>query len=114
MSARHLSAAVTLALLGSLPVGADDDKLKALLRERLAALQQVQVEVEHIYRAGQASVDAVLQANAAALEAELDLCQSQKERLTVLEKAVEVARRAESYATTVAKAGQARPYEALK
>src|SRR4051812_30126978 len=44
-----------------------------------------------------------LQANAAVVDAELELCESQKERFVVLERAVEMAGKAEAYATRTAK-----------
>lgn len=93
---------------------APDAKLKALLKERLTTLRDVEAHLERAYRDGQVPVDLYLHASAATLEAELDLAESKNERLTILEKAVELAKKSEAFAAAANKAGVAPPHELLK
>ena len=115
-SQRTAYAGMMLALAGlSTPMAhADDAKLKALLKERLEVLQQAEREVEQSFRAGQVPVDQMVQANQAVLKAQLDLTESKKERLVILEKAIVNARRTEDYATTATRAGVVPSRELLK
>jgi hypothetical protein len=114
MSGRLCIAAIVVAILGSLQVGADEAKVKELRKERLATLKDVEAQTEQAFQAGRAPFNVVLAAKAATLEAELDLCQTQEERIAILEKLVGVAKNAESHATAAAEMGKVPLYEALK
>jgi outer membrane protein TolC len=71
---------------------AGESKVRTLLKERLAALKQIVDETEKAYRGkGTAQIDDVLQANLAYHRAELDLCESDKDRVAVHEKMVKLA-----------------------
>lgn len=92
---------------------AKDSKLKGLLRERLATLRDVAAETTKEYTSGRVSFDRVYQALRMSLDAELELCDTDKERVTVLEKVVAQAREFEKAATQRAKAGLATTSDAL-
>jgi hypothetical protein len=77
---------------------AKDCKLKELLKERLAVLREVSSEVTANYRQGKESFDRVQQATRALLDAELDVCETDKDRITVLEKIVILAKQNETHA----------------
>jgi RNA polymerase sigma factor (sigma-70 family) len=78
------------------PGGASgESRVRALLKERLATLQEVLAETEKASRAAAVSPNVVLQAKLQVLKAELDLCESDKERVAVHEKMVAVARECE-------------------
>src|SRR5712691_2750725 len=70
---------------GASPSKEKDTKLKALLAERLAVARDLSARVTKAYQAGTASFAGVYEANLAVLNAELDLCQRDKDRVTVLE-----------------------------
>lgn len=117
MSARCLCLpAVIVALLGSAQAGPDVDnpKVTALLKERLTTLREVETLTQNLFRSGRVSFDAVVQATTAALEAELDLCQTQKERVAVLEKALDVAKDGEAHAKAAVETARAPVSDALK
>ncbi len=68
--------------------GSNDSKLGKLLEERLATLREVASLTKKLYEVGMSSLSEVTRANRALLEAELELCQTDKERIAVLEKMV--------------------------
>ncbi len=70
------------------PPDKKDAKLKELLKERLATLRALVKVTEADYRTGKVSFERLHQATMAMLHAELELCESDKERITVLEKVV--------------------------
>jgi len=70
--------------------------------------------VTKAYQAGTASFAEVHEANLAALNAELDLCQRDKDRVTVLEKFVAAMKRFEEMAAQQHKAGLVPPSALLK
>ncbi len=121
------TAAITL-LLSSLtlwaslpaPLGADpapkakDARLKALLTERLAVARDMAALVTKAYQAGTASFSTVHEANLAVLNAELDLCQSEKDRVAVLEKFVAALKQFEKQVAEQYKGGLAPPSAPLK
>jgi hypothetical protein len=72
--------------------GPEESKLKALLKERLATLQEAAAQADKEHRIGKASVAEVMEARRAVRDAELELCDTDKERLAVLEKMLEEAR----------------------
>ena len=84
-----------------------DAKLKALVKERLATLQEVAKQTKEAYERGGASLNEVHDALHAVLRAELDACDSDKERITVLEKSLAHAKEWEKQIDQWAKTGQA-------
>jgi biotin carboxyl carrier protein len=87
------------------PSDKKDTKLKALLKERLATLRALTEATTKDYQAGRVSFDRVHQAMQALLHAELELCESDRERITVLEKMVNQAKTYEEHAVQRYKAG---------
>ncbi len=77
---------------------ADDDKVKALLKERLVTLQAVAELTEKAFAAGGGTFERVIQARLAVFAAELDLCATDAERVKVLEKVVAETKRLEAAA----------------
>jgi outer membrane protein TolC len=75
-----------------------DGKVKELLKERLATLKTLADLTVNDYKAGRVSFDRVHQAMRAVLDAELELCESAKERVTILEQAVKLAKEFETVA----------------
>jgi outer membrane protein TolC len=92
---------------------AKDSKLKGLLRERLATLRDVGDQTTKEYQSGRGSFDRVHQALRMLLDAELELCDTDKERVTILEKVVEHSKEFEKYATERVRAGVASTSDAL-
>jgi RNA polymerase sigma factor (sigma-70 family) len=86
---------------------AANHKVQALLKERLAILKGMQSRAEKLYQAGQASQGALQQINLRVLKAELDLCETDKERVAVHEKVVAVLKGIEQQAGELAKRGAA-------
>lgn len=70
-----------------------ESKLRGLLAERVATLQQVAEAAVRDHRAGRDSFDRVHQAQIALHNAELELCQTDKQRVEVLERIVGQAHR---------------------
>lgn len=83
--------------------GPQNSKLKELLKERHAILKGIAVQAAVNYQSGQASAESVHQANLEVLKAELDLCDSDKERISVLEKIVVLAKKRDEQAAQLAK-----------
>ncbi len=91
-----------------------DTKLKALLKERHAILEQAAEAVRASFQNGRASYRQVAEANRDALRAELDLCETDKARVAVLEKLVAEARNSEAIAQADHKAARASFADTLK
>jgi outer membrane protein TolC len=91
----------------------DDAKVKALLKERLATLRTLVEQTTKEYTEGRASFDRVHQATTALLHAELELGDSDKARIAVLEKLVAQAKKNEEVAATRYKSGVAPASDAL-
>jgi hypothetical protein len=90
-------------------------KLKELLKERLAALQEVASQTKAAARRDPSvSLAQVNQADRAVYQAELELCDTDKERAAVLEKMLSAAREWEKVVEEMVKAGLAAPRETLK
>ena len=70
-------------------------KVRELQKERLALLRQVADWTTQAYKGGRFELLAVLEARREGIAAELELCETHKERLAVLEKAVELAKETE-------------------
>ena len=106
------------ALWSSLPhayaADAKDSKLKALLKEKLGVLQAVALQTTNAYQTGVAPFAQVLEANQAVTKAELELCDTEKERLAVLEKMLADAKQYEKHVAEQVQSGQAPAASALK
>jgi hypothetical protein len=74
-----------------------DVTVRDLQRERLAVLQQVAGQLAELYQRGRGSVADILAAQKAALQAELELCATDSERLAVLGRLVAVAKQIEKF-----------------
>lgn len=84
-----------------------DSKLKILLKERLAVLKEIAAQTEKAAKSGEVPFERVLRASEAVLKAELDLAESDKQRIAVFEKMVALAKQREEQAVNVVKMGQA-------
>jgi hypothetical protein len=80
-------------------------RLQDLHQERLAILRAVADQVSEAHRRGETHQAAVLEANLAVLQAELDACATDQERLPVLEKLAAAARAQEDRIAALVKAG---------
>lgn len=87
-----------------------DDPVKALLKERLTALQKIHDESLQAYKGGQLPYDQVLSAHLALLNGKLDLCETNTERVKVHE---EMVKAAEESVRSVQKRAEARQVSSL-
>jgi RNA polymerase sigma factor (sigma-70 family) len=85
----------------------DDSKLRGLLQERLTAVQTLAERVKRLHTQGTASQGDVSQAELRVYKAELDLCETTKDRITVLEKIAKVYTEMEDHTAALAKQGAA-------
>jgi hypothetical protein len=85
-------------LTGQVPLGTNAQPVRALQEERLATLRKIADLVEQRRRQGGASMAEVALAKRNVAEAELELCTSPADRVTVIEKIVDEARTLESQA----------------
>jgi hypothetical protein len=92
----------------------EESKLKALLKERLATLQAAAAQTDKQYKTGTAAVAEIMEARRAVRDAELELCDTDKERLAVLEKMLEEARAFEKVVAQQVDAGMAPPNSGFK
>ena len=69
---------------------ASDSKVRALLKERLALLRDMAKTLDEQHKAGSVALEEVQKANLRVHKAELDLCETDKERVAVHEKIVGV------------------------
>jgi len=88
-------------------------KLNELLKERLATLRALADQTTKDYRAERVSFDRVHQATQAVFHPELDLCESDKERISVLKKLVVQAKANEQHAVERYKSGATSSSDAL-
>src|SRR5207253_2360005 len=95
------------------PADQKDSRLSQLLKERLAALRALAEMATNDYRTGKVSFDRVQQAVGAVLRAELELSESDKERVTILEKMVTQAKGYEDSALERYRAGAVSQSEVL-
>jgi hypothetical protein len=82
-------------------------KLQALLKERLEAVRKIADRVQLLNKANSVSQEEVRQANLRVYRAELDLCETVKERVAVLEKIATVYREEEERRSQLGKQGAA-------
>ncbi len=90
------------------------DRVKELLQERLTTCREMVRQVETRYKNGQCTYDEVHSAARMTLDAELEVCTTDKERVAVLEKFLPEAKRHEQTAETFFKSGQGTMTTALK
>ena len=74
---------------------AKESKIRALLKERLTILRERASALREQYKSGVAALEPVQEADLRVYRAELDLCESDKERVAVHEKIVAVLREIE-------------------
>jgi outer membrane protein TolC len=84
-----------------------DSNLKGLLKERHAILRSIASQIADEYRAGKVSFAEVHAANQTLHRAELDQCDTDKERAAVLEKMLAEAKENKKQAEAAYHAGQA-------
>jgi hypothetical protein len=89
-------------------------RLKALLKERLAALREIASAASEAFRSGRAPLVPLIEASQDVYRAELDLCDTDKERAAVLGRWLAEARGYERKAAELVKAGAAPATSALK
>lgn len=89
-------------------------KVRELQKERLALLRQVADWTTEAYKGGRFELLAVLEARREVIAAELELCETHKERLAILEKAAELAKDIEKNTEKLAEARNAARTELLK
>ncbi|MBI2805529.1 MAG: hypothetical protein HYX68_11180 [Planctomycetes bacterium] len=92
----------------------EDSPVKKLLKERLTILREIAVSAEKDFRGGAEQYKGVLEAKRAALMGELDLSDTDKERIAILEKIVALAKMQEEHAVKLVKGGQIPKRDALK
>jgi multidrug efflux pump subunit AcrA (membrane-fusion protein) len=85
-----------------------DTKLKELQKERLAATRDFAKQVKERVKNGNGTLEDLIEPTRMLLEAELDLCDSDKERIAVLEKILAEAKYTERLAAGFASKGQGR------
>ena len=90
------------------------DRQQQLATERLAVVREIAKLSTEAYKAGAGSYDEVAEARRMMLQAELETCDSAKERITVLEKVVAEAKKTEELAAHFSAARQASARTALK
>jgi RNA polymerase sigma factor (sigma-70 family) len=86
---------------------ATNTKVQELLKERLATLKELSKATQKAYLQGKATFVEVAQANTLLVNAELELCKSDKERLAVHEEALGLAKESEKNADQLYKTGRA-------
>ena len=89
-------------------------KVKELLKERYQMLSKAVNIVTVQYQAGQTTTEAVTRAQRAALEAGLELCSTQAERIEFLRAQVKLAEHAHNVAEALVKAGKATALDELQ
>jgi hypothetical protein len=90
------------------------DTLKQLRVERLTVLREIVKQTTEAFKAGATDYEQVNAATQALLQAELEQCGSDKERIAVLEKILAQAKAAEQIADQRSKTGTSQPWAALK
>lgn len=89
-------------------------KLKELRKERLATARELMQKTALRVKNREGSIDQLREATRILFEAELDLCDSDKERVAVLEKFVAEAKKNEKLGAKLAQTGQGLESDALK
>jgi outer membrane protein TolC len=84
---------------------ATESKIKSLQKQRLTVLKEATTEIKSTYLAGRTSVDRLQAALRDQYEAELELCETDKDRLRVLEVILKLASESEQSLEKRYKAG---------
>jgi RNA polymerase sigma factor (sigma-70 family) len=95
------------------PAG-EGPKVRALLKERLETLRKIADRVQQLYQEKVASPELVRQANLRVYKAELDLCDTTKERIAVLVKILQVYKDMEDHANELVTQGVASQHTVLE
>ena len=121
---RFVYALAAVAALGTAWAATADDKkeakppqsdpVKALLKERLAALRKIYDLSQQAFKGGSLPLDQVLSAHLALLNGRLDLCETNAERIKAYEEMVQVAEELSKSVRTRAEAKQLTALDALK
>jgi RNA polymerase sigma factor (sigma-70 family) len=90
-----------------------ESKVRELQKERIAALKQIRADKETNVQSGTGPIEDVLQAQAAVLRAELEMCESDKETTKLLGEIVAVAKELEKCAEQRFNAGRLPRYDLL-
>jgi hypothetical protein len=91
-----------------------DAKVDALREERLAVLKDLAVTTRALFQRHRASLSELVEVSRAARRAELDQCDTDKERVAVLEKALAAAQETEEFVKAKVMAGRASGAETLR
>jgi outer membrane protein TolC len=91
-----------------------DSKVKGLLKDRLAVLQEVVAATYTGYRSGSVPYMEVIGARQAANKAELDLCNTDTERIAVLEKRLAIAKEEVEMVQRLVSSGEVNSTDLLK
>jgi hypothetical protein len=89
-------------------------KLKELLQERLATIVEFEKQVSQRVKNNEGTLDELMEANRLAHEAALELCDSDKARVAVLESYLAKTKNTEAIGLRAAKTGQGRESTAIK
>jgi RNA polymerase sigma factor (sigma-70 family) len=92
----------------------ENAKIQALLKERLATLQDVARQLEMVFKEGRIGFEDVVRAKLEVNKAELDLCATDQERIKVLEDRVAFAKDIENVVEAIVQAGKIQSFESLK
>lgn len=84
-----------------------NDKIEQMQKERVEALREAAKQISLRFESGTIDIDQLRLATRELLDAELDLCKTNKERVAALEKYVAVAKKHEAIASNFVKTGQA-------
>jgi multidrug resistance efflux pump len=117
-----IAVAVVSWFLGNPRSGAEDPAqpgpkragLKELQEERLETVRQIAKLTTEAFKAGTGSYEEVREATRLVLDAELEQCDTDKARVTVLEKFVDEAKKQEEHVARLTRAGLAPPRAGLK
>lgn len=92
---------------------ANNDKVKELLRQRLEIFRSIESLTRPAVKAGGISTEELIKATRNVLNAELELCDTDEERIVILEKLVELAKTAEGTRQQMFKANRIALSDAL-
>src|SRR5262249_44529209 len=118
-----IAVAVVIGFLATASASAADEpnrteiknpRLKDLLNERLATTKEFAKQVKMRFDNQTGTIDQLVEANRLVTDAELDLCESDKERIAVLEKLVAETKETEKRAAQLASTRQATIMTGLK
>src|SRR5205823_2845252 len=99
---------------GSKQRATKDSKARALQKERLAVLKEIAEENEKLHQVQRVDEEDLLEAQRQVLQAEFELCESDKERVEILGKLVALAKKREAAMTSRVQIGRAMVTDALK